>query len=296
MTTRGETITPPGRTWLARSVARRRQAGLVNSLLYVLLTLAALVSLFPLYWLFCTALTPFNETIKVPPDLYPAQPTLANVLRVFRSAPIGSWLLNTFGIAGLSTVFHLVFDSMSGYAFAKKRFFGREVLFWLVLSTMMIPAQVTIVPLFLMVRDLGLVDSYAGVLLPGLGDVFGIFLMKQYIQTLPGELEEAARIDGASELGIYARIVLPLCTPVLAVLAIFTFQRYWNAFLWPLIVLRDGHKFTVQVGLATMQGEFTMDYAILMAGAAIAAIPMMCIFFAFQRYFVQGIRIGAVKG
>lgn len=291
------TATAPGqRSWLAREVARRRRSGALVALVYILLTVAALVSLFPLYWLFSTALTPFNQTIKVPPDLYPTQPTLENFRRVFRSAPIVAWLINTFAIAGLSTVFHLVFDSMSGYAFGKKSFPGREVLFWMVLSTLMIPTQVTIVPLFLLVRDLGLVDTYAGVLLPGLGDVFGIFLMKQYIQTLPSELEEAARMDGAGELLIYSRIILPLCKPVLAVLAIFTFQRYWNAFLWPLIVLRDGHKFTLQVGLATMQGEFSMDYAILMAGAAIAAIPMICVFFAFQRYFVEGIRIGAVKG
>jgi len=153
------------------------------------------------------------------------------------------------------------------------------------------------VPLYLMITKFKLVNTFAGVILPGLADVIGIFLLKQFIQTLPGELEDAARVDGASEWGIYTRIILPLSAPALAVTAIFAFQRYWNTFLWPLIVLQSPDLFTLQVGLSFIHtSEFGTNYGLLMAGAAMAAVPMIVFFFAFQRYFMQGLRIGAIKG
>src|SRR5689334_19643764 len=265
-------------------------------LVYVLLTAAGVLSLFPLYWLFATSLSPQQFVIKVPPEVVPRELTLQNYQRLFSTTPVVRWLFNTVLIAGTITVFHLVFDSMAGYAFAKRRFPGRDVLFWLVLSTLTVPAQVTLIPVFFLLKNLNLLDSYPGVMLPGFADVFGVFLMKQYIQTLPSELESAGRVDGASEWQIYQQIILPLCTPALAVLAIFTFQRYWNGFILPLVILRDSFKYPIQVGLATLQGEFNTDYGMLMTGAAVAAIPMMVVFFAFQRYFVEGIRIGGVKG
>src|SRR5712691_1109933 len=250
-------------------------------LVYVLLTLAGILSLFPLYWLFVTSLSPQQFIIKVPPDLLPRSLTFQNYQRLFGTTPVIRWLLNTLLIAGTITLFHVLFDSIAGYAFAKRQFAGRNTLFWLVLSTLTVPAQVTLIPVFFLLKNLNLLDSYPGVILPGFADVFGVFLMKQYIQTLPTELESAGRVDGASEWQIYWHIILPLCTPALAVLAIFTFQRYWNGFILPLVVLR---------------GEFNTDYGMLMTGAAVAAIPMMLVFFAFQRYFVEGIRIGGVKG
>jgi multiple sugar transport system permease protein len=265
-------------------------------LVYVLLTLAGILSLFPLYWLFVTSLSPQQFIIKVPPDLLPRSLTFQNYQRLFGTTPVIRWLLNTLLIAGTITLFHVLFDSMAGYAFAKRNFPGRNTLFWLVLSTLTVPAQVTLIPVFLLLKNLNLLDSYPGIILPGFADVFGVFLMKQYIQTLPTELESAGRVDGASEWQIYWHIILPLCTPALAVLAIFTFQRYWNGFILPLVVLRDSFKYPIQVGLATLQGEFNTDYGMLMTGAAVAAIPMMLVFFAFQRYFVEGIRIGGVKG
>jgi multiple sugar transport system permease protein len=265
-------------------------------LVYVLLTLAGILSLFPLYWLFVTSLSPQQFIIKVPPDLLPRSLTFQNYQRLFGTTPVIRWLLNTLLIAGTITLFHVLFDSMAGYAFAKRNFPGRNTLFWLVLSTLTVPAQVTLIPVFFLLKNLNLLDTYPGVVLPGFADVFGVFLMKQYIQTLPTELESAGRVDGASEWQIYWHIILPLCTPALAVLAIFTFQRYWNGFILPLVVLRDSFKYPIQVGLATLQGEFNTDYGMLMTGAAVAAIPMMLVFFAFQRYFVEGIRIGGVKG
>jgi multiple sugar transport system permease protein len=289
-------------------------AGIPTILTYAILIFIAVTSLFPLYWLFNTALTPVTSTVKFPPDLIPVNATLNNFTDILKAAgtakiPIpGSeevwkvprlyvWFVNTTFITLFSTAVHLLFDSMAAYAFAKRKFPGSNVLFAMVLAALMIPPQVTLVPLYLMITQLKLVNTFAGVILPGLADVIGIFLLKQYIQTLPGELEEAARMDGASEWTIYTKIIMPLTTPALAVTAIFAFQRYWNLFIWPLIVLQDPDMFTLQVGLAFVHtGEFGTNYGLLLAGAALAAIPMILFFFAFQRYFMQGLRIGAIKG
>jgi len=292
----------------------RLRANVPRLLTYAILIFVALTSLFPMYWLFNTSLTPATSTVKLPPDLLPMNPTLNNFAEILRVSGVtkipipGSdetwkvprlyvWFLNTTFIALFSTAVHLLFDSMAGYAFAKRKFPGSNILFVMILAALMIPPQVTLVPLYLMVTQWKLVNTYAGVILPGLADVIGIFLLKQYIQTLPGELEEAARMDGASEWTIYAKIIMPLTTPALAVTAIFSFQRYWNSFIWPLIVLQNPDMFTLQVGLAFVRtGEFGTNYGLLLAGAALAAIPMIIFFFAFQRYFMQGLRIGAIKG
>ncbi len=293
----------PKRLWLR----------LPRVLVYLLLTLVALVSLFPLYWLFNTALTPATSTVKLPPDLIPAHATLDNFYQIVSSSGTGKlrlagenvvrmprlllWFVNTSFIALFSTAVHLLFDSMAAYAFAKRKFPGSNLFFYLILAALMIPGQVTLVPLYLMITKLKLVDTFAGVIMPGLADVIGIFLLKQFMQTLPGELEEAARMDGASEWRVYWQIILPLSAPALAVTAIFAFQRYWNAFLWPLIVLQSPDLFTLQVGLSFIHtSEFGTNYGLLMAGAALAAIPMIIFFFAFQKYFMQGLRIGAIKG
>lgn len=303
-------VSPPARP---RSSARFRRL-LSRALVLVLLTAVAIVSLFPLYWLFNTALTPASATVKLPPDLIPVNLTLSNFADVILRSGMGKlrllnpdqfiriprlllWFINTAFIAILSTAVHVLFDSMAGYAFAKKKFPGSNLFFWMILAALMIPGQVTLVPLYLMITKLDWVNSFVGVIMPGLADVIGIFLLKQFIQTLPTELEDAARVDGASEWGIYARIIMPLSVPALAVTAIFAFQRYWNAFLWPLIVLHSPDLFTLQVGLSYVHtSEFGTDYGLLMAGAALAAIPMIIFFFAFQKYFMQGLRIGAVKG
>ncbi len=288
--------------------------GLAKIFILVVLTLTALISLFPLYWVFATALTPAQSTIKLPPELIPSQPTLQNFVEISKAGGTAAvklpglaeplviprvylWLFNTTVYALLSTAIHLLFDSMAAYSFAKRKFPGSNLFFWMILSAIMIPPQVTLVPLYLMITQLKLSNTFLGLLLPGLADVVGIFLLKQYMQTLPKELEEAARIDGASEWGIYTRIILPLSVPALAVTAIFAFQRYWNNFLWPLVVTQDPDLFTLQVGLSYIQtGEFGTNYGLLMSGAALSAIPMIVFFFVFQRYFVQGLRIGAVKG
>jgi len=280
----------------------------------LLLSAVAIISLFPLYWLFVTALTPASTTVRMPPQIIPKNPTLENIVDMIRISGTGElnvlgtgwiirmprmliWFINTTFIALFSTGFHVFFDAMAGYAFAKRRFPGSRVLFWMILAALMIPGQVTLVPLFLMITKMDLVNSYSGVILPGLADVIGIFLLKQFMQTIPTELEEAARVDGASEWTIFIKIIMPLSVPALAVTAIFAFQRYWNSFLWPLIVLQDPDLFTLQVGLSYIHtSEFGTNYGLLMAGAALAAVPMIIFFFAFQKYFMQGLRIGAIKG
>ena len=310
MTTLSRPASRPFKKW----TLLRLWNALPQLVILVVLTFVAIVSLFPLYWLFNTALTPATSTVKLPPDLIPVSATLKNFADIVRYSGQGKlrlfnqdqfiamprlyvWFINTTYITLLSTAVHVLFDSMAGYAFAKKKFPGSNLFFWMILAALMIPGQVTLVPLYLMITKFKLVNTFAGVILPGLADVIGIFLLKQFIQTLPGELEDAARVDGASEWGIYTRIILPLSAPALAVTAIFAFQRYWNSFLWPLIVLQSPDLFTLQVGLSFIHtSEFGTNYGLLMAGAAMAAVPMIVFFFAFQRYFMQGLRIGAIKG
>ncbi|MCL4425604.1 MAG: carbohydrate ABC transporter permease [Firmicutes bacterium] len=275
---------------------RSRRPRLAVNLPLLLLSLMAVVSLFPLYWLFVSALTPSQYSLKMPPDLFPVHASFENFQRLFQYTPVFKWMSNSLLIALSVTAFHVLFDTMAGYGFAKKRFAGSKALFWIILATLMVPFQVKLVPVFKMVTTLGLADSFWGVVLPSFADVFGIFLMKQYLQTIPSELIEAAYVDGASELRIFWQLIIPLAAPAIAALSIFSFVGSWNSFLWPLIVLRSGDKYTLPVGIATIQGEFSQDWGVIMAGGAIAVIPMTIFFLLFQRYFLEGVRTGALKG
>lgn len=267
-------------------------------LVYGLLGLWAVLSLFPLAWMFVTSM--------VRPELIRASSFLSissledlsteNFQVLWRQASLGTWFINSLLVCGVTTVLHLLFDSMAGYAFARKEFAGKGWLFWLVLGTMMIPGQVLMVPLFLLVQQMGLIDSLLAVILPGLSSPFGIFMMRQYMLSLPRDLLEAARIDGCSELSLFFRIVLPLSLPALATLGIFIFMSTWNAFLWPLVVLFRSENYTLTVGLATLQDQHTVDHGLLMAGGAVASIPMILAFLLFSRHFVKGLQAGALKG
>ncbi len=271
------------------------KSGLV--LAWTALIITTIISLFPMYWLYLTAFTPTQDTIKATPDLLPVNASLDNFSRLFQQArDYWGWAANSLLITLAITLFHIFFDTLSGYAFAKKRFPGRTIFFWLILSTLMIPPQVTLVPLYIVVQNLNLSNSLWAVILPGWANVFGIFLMRQYIQTLPTELEEAARIDGCSEPGVFWRIILPLAQPAIGALAIFTFVRYWNDFLWPSMVLIKSSSYTLPVGVASLQSEFSTDFGLIFSGAALAALPMIVFFLLFQRFFLEGVRMGAVKG
>jgi multiple sugar transport system permease protein len=275
-----------------RSRIDRRQ----RTLALLVLVPVALIALFPLYWMVATALTPRAAAIRVPPSLFPTDATLDNFIGLFVQAPVLSWALNSLIIATAIMVGHIVFDSMAGYAFAKKRFPGKTMLFVLIVSSLMIPVHVTLVPRFILTSQLGLVNNPLGVILPSIADVFGIFLMRQFISSLPSELEDAARVDGASEWQVFWRIIMPLSMPAVATVAIFSFVGAWNAFLWPLIVLSKRELLTLPVGIATLQQEFTSNVGLVMAGAAIGAIPMIALFLVFQRYFLEGVRVGGLKG
>ncbi len=263
---------------------------------WAVLAITTVVALFPMYWLFVNALTPITSTPPLTPILIPAF-QLDNFQRLLGGTKFYlNWMFNSLFICVAVTVWHVIFDTMAGYAFAKRRFPGRDVMFWIILSTLMIPIQVTLIPLYIISRQLGLIDSIWAVILPGTAHVFGIFLMRQSIQTLPSELEDAARIDGANELGVFRNVILPLCTPAIAALAIFVFVRNWNDFLWPLIALNRPQNYTLTVGVANLQGEFMTDWGIIFAGAALAALPMIVFFLLFQKYFLEGVRMGALKG
>ncbi len=274
----------------------RRQSR--RSRLFTLAVLApvAVVGLFPFYWMVTTALTPRAAAIRVPPTLVPLDATLDNLVALFAQAPILLWAFNSLVIAAAIMVGHVVFDSMAGYAFARKRFPGKRLFFTLIVSSLMIPVHVTLVPRFILVTNLGLDDHLLGVIAPSIADVFGIFLMRQFMQSLPAELEEAARVDGASEWQVFWRIVLPLSMPAVATVAIFSFVGAWNAFLWPLIVLSDRALLTLPVGVALLQQEFSSNIGLQMAGALVGAVPMIVLFLLFQRHFLEGVRVGALKG
>jgi multiple sugar transport system permease protein len=273
-----------------------RQSHTQQVLVWFTLIFTAVIALFPMYWLFTNAFTPITATPPLTPILIPAF-QLDNFERLLGNNKFYlTWMWNSLVVAFTVTTWHMLFDTLAGYAFAKKQFPFRNALFWMILSTLMIPIHVTFIPLYIINRELGLIDSLWALILPGTASAFGIFLMRQYVQTLPSELEDAARIDGCSEFGVFWNVILPLCKPAIAALAIFTFVRQWNDFLWPVIALNKPQNYTLTVGVANLQGEFMTDWGIIFSGAALAALPMIVFFLVFQKYFLEGVRMGAVKG
>ncbi|HEX7022307.1 MAG TPA: carbohydrate ABC transporter permease [Trueperaceae bacterium] len=262
----------------------------------LLLSALAILALVPLYWMFVTSLTPSALTVKFPPDLIPAHPTLDNFREIITRPNFGRWVFNSGLMATVITAITLLLASMSGYAFAKIPFAGSQGLFWLHIMAMMLPFEAILVPLFIVVVRLHMVDTYAGLIVPLLASPFSVFLMKQFIQTLPTELLDSARIDGATEWQTFWHVVLPLVRPGLAFLGIITFVAQWKSFVWPLVVTRSSEMRTLQVGLVLLREEVPLFYGLHMAGAVLAAIPVIIVFFAFQRYFLRGVTVGALKG
>ncbi|HVR43725.1 MAG TPA: carbohydrate ABC transporter permease [Thermoanaerobaculia bacterium] len=264
--------------------------------LHAALIAAAILVAFPLYWMVVASFMPRGEAASFPPRLLPSTATLEHYRELFVRLNIGRAFLNSAIVATLSTLISLLFNSMAGYAFAKLRFARRETLFHFLLALLVLPAQVGMLPLFLMLKGMGLVNTYWGVVIPMMASVFGIFLIRQFMVSIPNELLEAARVDGATEWTIYRRIVLPLAMPVLVTLAIFTFMASWNDFMWPLIVLTDSDRYTLPVAIANLVGEHVQDVELMMAGAVITVIPVLLLFLFLQRYYVAGIMVGSVKG
>jgi len=259
------------------------------------LVLLALVALAPLLWMLSVSFMPAGAASHFPPPLLPSRFTLDNYRELFERIGIGHYLVNSVIVACAITVLSLLVNTMAGYAFAKLQFRGRERIFAVLLAALVIPAQVTMLPLFLMMKQLHLVNSYGGVVVPALATVFGIFLVRQYARSIPDELLEAARIDGAGEARIFFQIVLPMLKPVLVTLAIFTFLGAWNDFMWPLIVLTDTSHYTLPVALASLSREHIQDVEMMMAGAVITVLPVLALFLVLQRYYIQGLLLGSVK-
>jgi multiple sugar transport system permease protein len=269
---------------------------LARALINGLLAGGTLVALFPLLWMLSVSFMHAGEAAALPPPLLPAHATLDNYRELFLRAGMGRYLLNSLLVAGAITVLSLSVNLMAGYAFAKLAFAGRERLFQLLLGALVIPAQVTMLPLFLLLKYLGLVNSYAGVVMPAMATVFGIFLVRQYVRGVPDELIEAGRIDGAGELRIFLQIVLPLLKPIVVTLAIFTFLAAWNDFMWPLIVLTGQEHYTLPIGLASLAREHSQDTELMMAGSVITVVPVIVLFLSMQRHYLEGLLLGSVKG
>lgn len=255
----------------------------------------ALLMIVPLVWMLVTSIETLEETQHFPP-IVPSGIRWQNYTEVLQRAPFGRWFLNTLIVTVVVVIGNLLFCSLAGYAFARLRFFGRDVVFVLVLATLMIPFQVIMIPTFLIVRKLGLIDTLGALIVPNLAGAFGIFLLRQFFRTLPIELEEAARIDGASRLGVLFKIVLPLSGPALATLAVITFLWTWNDFLWPLVTIYSPNNMTLQLGLTTFQGAHQTNTHLLMAANVMSMLPVLLLFFFAQRFFIRGIATTGLKG
>ena len=256
---------------------------------------AALATLLPLVWMVSVSLMPAGEANEYPPRLVPSAPTLEHYRALFSRLDLGRAFRNSLVLSCSITAVSLACNSMAGYAFAKLRFRGRDRLFALLLVTLVVPPQVGVLPLYLELRALGLVNSFGGVLVAGIATVFGIFLVRQFALAIPDDLLDAARVDGASELRIWWTIVLPLLRPILVTLGVFTFLSAWNDFMWPLIVLTDESLHTLPVALANLSGEHVQDTELMMAGAVVTVLPVVLLFLAAQRHYIEGILMGSIK-
>ncbi len=269
-----------------------------TTLKYAILILGAVAMVFPFLWMIDAAFMTSSEIQQRPPAWFPAEPQFNNIPRLLDVLPFGRLYLNSIIVTGGTVLGVLLTSSLAGFAFAKYQFPGREVLFYVILSTMMIPFFVTLIPVFYIVRQLGWIDTYQGLVLPGIVSAYGIFLMRQFTLSIPDELIDAARIDGASEPLIYWRIVLPLTRPALATLGTFTFIGSWNAFLWPLLVINNRDLMTVPLGLNNLRtfASEARNLDLLMVGTALSVVPTLFIFIFLQRYFIQGIALTGLKG
>jgi multiple sugar transport system permease protein len=271
----------------------RRAAG--AAILHAVLLGAAALTLLPLVWMVAASLMPAGEASALPLRLWPSVPTLEHYRALFARLDVARAFLNSALVAGATTAIGLCLNSMAGYAFAKLHFAGRDRLFRWLLAGLVIPAQVAMLPLFLLLRALHCVDTYWGVIIPGMASIFGIFLVRQYALGIPDSVLDAARIDGAGELRIYRTLVPVLCAPILVTLGVFTFMGTWNDFMWPLIVLADRDRYTLPVALASLAGEHVQDTELMMAGAVLTVLPVVLLFVCLQRYYTAGITAGGVK-
>jgi multiple sugar transport system permease protein len=273
-----------------------RSRALQFTALHVALFALAALTMAPLFWMVSASFMRPGEASTVPPPLLPAHPTLEHYVTLFTSLNLARHVFNSTIIAVGSAMFSVTLNGMAGYAFAKLRFGGRDRVFQLLVVGLVIPLQVGMLPLFLMFKELGLVNTYWGVIVPSMASIFGIFMVRQYALSIPDELLDAARVDGASELQIFRTIVLPILAPILVTLGAFIFLSAWNDFLWPLVVLSDDRLYTLPVALANLSGEHVQDTELMMAGSVLTILPVIVVFLMLQRAYIQGVMAGSVKG
>jgi multiple sugar transport system permease protein len=294
------------RPWQRRAAV----AVVATVLLYAVLITAAISMLIPFLWMVFTSLKPEASIFKMPPVIWTVDYTLEHYVRALTRGKFNLYFMNSMVVATTATALNVLLNAMAGYAFARLRWRLRETFFIVVLAVMMLPGLIALIPTFLIVKwtplaggnnwlgqgGTGWLDSYAGLILPSVGNGFYVFLLRQFFLTLPTELEDAARVDGASEFSIFWRIILPLSMAVLAVVAIFSFQSVWNDFLWPLVIVQSDKMRTIQLGLTLFQSQHRVEWGVLMAGTTIATFPTIMLFLLAQRYFVQGIALTGIKG
>jgi multiple sugar transport system permease protein len=292
------TVAVPRREAVAKTEGERGGPHLARVLAYVALVLVAIIMFVPFLWSITTSLKTNPEAALFPPTLLPRQPTLDAYVRVLTGAPFFRWFANSALVAALVVLCRGTFCTMAGYAFARMKFPGRDVLFMLVLATMMVPATVLFVPRYIVVLNLGLVNTLNAMWIPFMVDAFGVFLMRQFFQSIPYELEEAARIDGASRFRMFWQVILPLALPAVATLCIVAFQGSWNNFIDALIFISGSNRdsFTLPLGLAQFQNFYYTDWPVVMAMAVLTTIPIAVVYLFFQRYWVEGVTHTAVKG
>jgi multiple sugar transport system permease protein len=281
---------------MARMTAAR---GIGSSLylvaIYGILIVASIIAIVPFLYVISTSLKDTAALFSYPPEWIPSEPTFANFQNLLEEYPYLRWTLNSLIVASAVTIIKVIMDSMAGYAFAKMSFPGRDALFLVVLMTLMVPFAATLIPLFIIVRDLNLTNTYLGLILPALASPIGSFMMRQFIESLPSDLENAARLDGCSEFEIFRRVILPLMKPGLVVLGVFTFMTQWTSYLWPLVISTREDMLTLTVGVQSLRSLFSIDWGLLSAGAVLSMLPLILVFLFLQRYFIAGSIAGALK-
>ncbi|MGX1900705.1 carbohydrate ABC transporter permease [Thermolongibacillus altinsuensis] len=260
----------------------------------IVLAIGGFLVSIPFIWMILSAFKTESEVMQIPPTLWPNKFTLENFYNLFENMNFALYLKNTLIIV-LCSFIGLFLNAMAGYGFAKFKFKGKEKLFYLVLATMMIPGQVTMIPVYLILNQMHLTNTMVGIVLPGLVGAFGIFLFRQFMSTIPDELLEAARLDGASEFRVFMQIVLPMCKPILAVQGILTFIAGWNSFLWPLIIANDESLYTLSVALSLLKGQYGGNFALQMAGSTFMVVPIIVVFIFFQKYIIESYTISGLK-
>jgi multiple sugar transport system permease protein len=277
------------------SMRKKKRISPLDLILNIVIIIFAVLNLFPLYWMISSSFKNANEVLLTPPTFFPQVPTIQNYIDIIQKTMAVRWLFNSLFVAFGTTVLIVIFSSMAAYAFSKLEFFGRDFWFFLLIGTLMIPKEILVVPMFRIVKSLNWMNSYEGLIIPGVATAVGVFMLKQFFTAIPDALREAAKIDGCSELGIFIRIILPLGKAGIGALAILQFVTVWNDYLWQLVIAQTTPMQTLLIGIASMMNEDNPNFAYKYAGAAIGAIPMILIFILFQKNFTRGITIGGVK-